>query len=255
MPIIVPLWFYEFGSVMYFFAAMIGLLLSYFSFKLLDYTRKRSHLFLFLSFIFITLGFAVQAASNAFSIMHFEQCNPDCVITREQIFRWIVRGNYIYYATSIIGYSLFLLSYSMTEKKSQRNITKKFLAVMPALLLPIAILQPLPQLIPQFDVNIQFPFAPPPVFVLYPFESNFFQPFQVISSILLLLIVYRTYMSNKKTKSELSILIPAGFAAILLYHVLMFSIPFSPLFFAFAHLSLLAGFGMLLYMLAKVTRK
>jgi hypothetical protein len=238
--------------MMYFFAALIGGLLSYFSFKLFDYTRKRSHLFLLLSFLFITLGFVVLAVSNAFTLMHFEQCNPDCVITREQIFRWIVRGNYIYYATSIIGYSLFFLSYSMTEK---RNINKKFLALMPALLLPIAIFQPLPQLVPQFDVNIRFPFPPPPVFVLYPFESSFFQPFHIISSILLLLIVYRTYLSYKQTKSKLSMLIPAGFAAILLYHVLMFSLPFSPLFFAFAHLSLLVGFGLLLSMLVKVRRK
>jgi len=235
MTIIVPLWFYEFGSVMYFFAAIIGSLLTYFSFKLYNYTQKRSHLLLNLSFIFITIGFIVLTASNTYSHFHFEQCSPNCVITRQQIFNWIVLGNDVYYLTSVIGYSLFLLSYSTYGRNDKRKL---FLEIIP---------------IPAFGVNILF--QSQPLFVLYPFESLFFQPFQIISSILLFLIVYRTFLNYKKAKSKLSLLLPAGFAAILLYHILMFSLPFSPLFFAFAHLSLLVGFSLLLMMLIKVTRK
>jgi len=98
-------------------------------------------------------------------------------------------------------------------------------------------------------------FQPQPLFVLYPFETIFFQPFHLVSAILLLLIVIKTFSLYKKSKSKLSLLVPAGFAAILVYHMLMFSLAFSPLFFAFAHLSLLAGFGALLVMLVKVGRK
>jgi hypothetical protein len=232
MTIIVPMWFYEFGSIMYFFAALIGLLLSYFSFKLYNYTRKRSHLLLNLSFVFITIGFIVLTASNTYSHLHFEQCTPNCVITQQQIFNWIILGNYIYYLTSIVGYTLFLLSYFKSEKRSSKRL---FL-----------------QMLPPFAINILFQ---QPIFVLYPFESIFFQPFQVVSSILLLLIVLRTYSNYKRSKTRLALLVPAGFAAILLYHVLMFSLPFSPLFFAFAHLSLLAGFAALLVMLVKVAKK
>lgn len=253
MPIIIPIWFYEFGSVMYFFAAIIGLLLTYFSFKLYDYTRRRSHLFLLLSFIFITLGFIILTISNTYSHFHFEQCNPNCTITRQEIFTRIVLGNYLYYAASIIGYSLFLLSYSMDERKFEKrgkSVRKLSLGMIPALAISIFFQsQPLMALPPGFPPLFE------PIFVLYPFESRFFQPFQIISSIILLLIVIKTYSNYKKTKTDLSMLVPAGFAAILLYHILMFSIPYSPLFFAFAHLSLLVGFSLLLYMLAKVTRK
>ena len=233
MPVIVPLWFYEFGSVMYFFAAIIGFLLTYFSFKLYNYTRRKSHLFLHLSFIGITIGFIALTASNTFSVFHFEQCQPNCVITQQQIFNWVIFGNYVYYITSIIGYSLFLLSYSISEKKSKKKL---FL-----------------QLAPPIAINTIFQYQP--IFVLFPFDTLFFQPFHLISSILLLLIVIKTFANYRKNKSQLSLLVPLGFAAILFYHILMFSIPFSPLFFAFAHLSLLAGFSMLLLILIKVTRK
>jgi hypothetical protein len=239
MPIIVPLWFYEFGSVMYFFAAIIGFLLTYFSFKLYNYTKRKSHLFLNLSFAFITIGFIVLTASNTYSHINFEQCSPDCVITQQQIFNWIVLGNDIYYLTSLIGYALFLLSYFVSAKKDRKKL---FFAVAPLLASSI-LFQPAP--LPFFQ----------PLYVLYPFESMFFQPFQIVSSILVLLIVLRTYSNYKKTKAKFSSLIPAGFTAILFYHILMFSIPFSPLFFAFAHLSLLAGFSLLLFMLIKVQKK
>jgi len=233
MPIIVPLWFYEFGSVMYFIAAFTGMLLTYFSFKLYNYTRKKSHLFLTLSFIFITIGFVILTASNTYSHEHFEQCNPDCTITNQQIFNTIVLGNYGYYVTSLIGYALFLFSYSMQDKKSRKKL---FLQAAPPLVLSLFLRNQ-------------------PLFVLYPFESIFFQPFQLISAILLLLIVIRTYGNYKKSNTKLAALVPAGFGAILVYHVLMFSLPFSPLFFAFAHVSLLIGFGALLVMLIKVERK
>lgn len=234
MVIIVPLWFYEFGSVMYFFAALIGFLLTFFSFRLYNYTRKKSHLLLNLSFVFITIGFVVLTLSNTYSFFHFEQCQPNCTITRQQIFEWIVLGNYAYYITSIIGYVLFLLSYSIYEAKKKSKL----------------LLQMLP---PPLAVNIFLQHQP--VFVLYPFEAIFFQPFQLISSLLLFLIVLRTFSNYRKSKSKISLLVPMGFAAILFYHILMFSLPFSPLFFAFAHLSLLAGFTLLLLMLLKVARK
>jgi hypothetical protein len=109
------------------------------------------------------------------------------------------------------------------------------------------------EFIPAFAINIFLP--PPQTFVLYPFENSFFQTFHLLSALFLALIVFRTFANYRKAKLKNSSLIPLGFAAMLFYHVLMFSVPFSPLFFAFAHLSLLIGFTSLLVMLAKVTRK
>ena len=218
---------------MYFFAAIIGFLLSYFSFKLYNFTRKRYHLFLNLSFIFITIGFSILAASNIYSFLHFERCQPNCIITNQNVFNWILYGNYGYYLFSIIGYFMFILSYPLYRKKGESKFFLEF--------------------IPAFTINIFF--QPQQTFVLYPFENAFFQPFHILSALFLLLIVLRTFANYKKAKLKNCSLIPLGFAAMLFYHVLMFSVPFSPLFFAFAHLSLLIGFTSLLLMLAKVTRK
>ena len=233
MPIIVPLWFYEFGSVMYFVAAIIGALLTYFSLKLYNITRKRPHLFLTLSFLFITIGFVILTGSNTYSHLRFEGCKPNCFISQQQIFTRIVVANDIYYLFSIVGYSLFLLSYPIFSQKGSKNL--------------------LMQVAPPLGASALL--QGPPLYVLYPFESMFFQPFHIISAILLALIVMKTYSNYRKSKSDIAFLIPAGFSMILLYHILMFSVPFFPLFFAFAHLSLLAGFSLLLWMLVRVTKR
>jgi hypothetical protein len=240
MPVIIPLWFYEFGSVMYFFGSMICLLLTFFSFRLFDYTRKRPHLLLMLSFAFMAAGFIVLTLSNAYSFFHFEQCESGCTITRQDIFNMIILGNYIYYATSLIGYSLFLLSYMAPEEKKRRRLKLAVLPVLGATL----IFQGLPSI-----------FQPQPTLLLFPFETMFFQPFHLLSSAILILVVLKTFWNYRRMKSDMSLLIPCGFAAILIYHLMMFSLPFSAIFFAIAHLSLLAGFSILLAMLIKVTRK
>lgn len=230
MAILIPIWFFEFSFAMHFLATVIGIFLSYFSFKLFRYTRKRIHLFLSLAFIFITIGFAILAISNVASLFHFENCETGCTVNSlEPVFNWIVFGNYGYYVTSLIGYFLFVFSYFEIGKKRKKLFT--FLQV----------------------ISTTFFFRPPPQ-VLYPFEPRFFQPFHAISAIILLAIVLQTFSIYKKTKLKLSLIVALAFVAILFYHVLMFAIPFSPIFFALAHISLLVGFSSLLYMLIKVNK-
>jgi hypothetical protein len=242
MAIIIPLWFYEAGTVMCFFGAVISLLLTFFSFRLFNYTRRRSHMLLALSFVFMSIGFIIFGASTAYSLLNFEQCQPSCVITRPEIFDTIVMGNYIYYAASLAGYSLFLLSYMVPDSKRGRGSR---LAMIPMLGAAIFF-----QGTPALPI-----FQPQPTVVLYPFETILFQPFNIISSIILVLAVAKTLWGCWNAKKSMSLMVPAGFAAILVYHLMMIFMPVSAIFYAIAHLSLLAGFSILLMMLIRVTRK
>lgn len=233
MPIIIPLWFYQFGSVMYMVAAAIGLLLCYFSLRLYRYTGKREHMLLLAAFALITAGFVSIAASNTDSLMDFKECNPNCTIGSElPDFASIILGNYVYYATSLVGY--FLLAYVYSGETKRRG--RSFLAFLP--MLPMGALS--------FGRDF---------FVLYPFETNLFHPFHIASVLLLAYIAYRAYTNYARDRSQPSMLVLAGFVFIMAYHALMFSTPFNPVLFAVAHLSLLIGFGSLLYMLVRVNRK
>ena len=236
MAILIPIWFFEFSFAMHFIATLIGIMLSYFSFRLFRYTQRRTHLLLTLAFIFITIGFAVIAVSNIDSLFHFENCEAGCTIySLNPVFNWIIYGNYAYYITSLASYFLFALSYfeiCKTKTGKKKKIASTFLQV----------------------ISTTFLFNPQPQSVLFPFEPAFFQPFHAISAIILFAIVLQTYSIYRKNKLRLSLLVVLAFVAILFYHILMFAIPFSPMFFALAHISLLLGFGSLLFMLIKVNK-
>lgn len=230
MAIFVPLWFYEFGSAMYILASLVGVLLSYYSFKLFSLTSKKQHMFFHSAFIFITFGFIALTIGNLYSYINFESCQPQCRIDpTDPTYFWIRFGNYGYYFTTLIGYSLLALSYFQTKKG-------KFFAVAP---IGIDILYQVSQ----------------GGFVLFPFANNYFQAFHILSIILLGYIFVQTLSNYFKTRTKYSLLVAAGFGFIGIYHILMFLIPYKPAFFTLAHLFLLAGFSSLLAMLIQVNKK
>ena len=260
--IIIPLWFYEFGSLMYFLSSAVAFLVSYFSFRLYKYTNSRQHLFLCTAFAFITLGLVVLTIGNVISYFNFDECRPNCIIDPTDVtYLWIRFGNYGYYLTALIGYSLLALSYfkfNFKNKTANKNIikisnknktiksNKKFL--LSFFVLPLSLFALL--LPPAFDVTILQ--TQQPIFVLFPFINPYFQTFHILSSILLAYIVFQVLPVYLKTKSKLSLIVLLSFLSILFYHVLMFGVAIYPIFFAMAHFSLIAGFGLLLLMLVKV---
>jgi hypothetical protein len=258
--IIIPLWFYEFGSLMYFLSSAVAFLVSYFSFRLYRYTNSRQHLFLCTAFAFITAGLVVLTIGNAISYFNFDECKPNCIIDPTDVtYLWIRFGNYGYYLTALIGYSLLALSYlkfnfknkvanknkAINSNKSKTS-NKKFL--LSFFVLPLSLFMLL--LPPAFDVTILQPQQL--IFVLFPFINPYFQTFHILSSILLAYIVFQVLPAYLKTKSKLSLIVLLSFLSILFYHVLMFGVAIYPIFFALAHFSLIAGFGLLLLMLVKV---
>ncbi len=231
MAIVVPIWFYEFGSAMYLVATFAAILLSYYSFKLFSITSKKQHILFHAAFVFISFGLLALTVGNLYSYINFESCKPQCQFNPvDPTYFWIRFGNYGYYLATLIGYSLLALSYFKT------NRMKIFAAGAPM----------------GIELFFQLQEADS---VLYPFMNSYFQIFHSASIVLLTYIAIKTFLNYFRTKTNDSLLVFSGFAAIEFYHVLMFLIPFDPSFFALAHFSLLFGFSSLLLMVAQVNRK
>jgi hypothetical protein len=103
----IPLWFYLITSTVYTSSAIIGFLVSYFAFRSYRMTKNKSHLFLFLSFLLIGLGFVALSSTSIY------------IYTTLQLYRGssisLNLVNYLgfrtYYILSAIGYVLLTLIY------------------------------------------------------------------------------------------------------------------------------------------------
>ncbi|MBI4010401.1 MAG: hypothetical protein HY361_04420 [Candidatus Aenigmarchaeota archaeon] len=231
MAVLIPIWFYVFSSLTYVLAAVVGNLLTYFAFKLYNFTGKREQKFLAYAMGFITLGFIILSAANVYGYFNFQHCFPVCQfdVTDPNYTLVIKAGNYAYYFTSLIGYILL----SMTYLKSIK--IDKFFGIMP---LNIAV----------FVQTLNNGF-------LYPFDNLVFQLFHLIAIVILAYINFNTITNYLVLKTKNSFPVMLGFLFIGSYHFLMALTPFKPIIFAAAHLSLLAGLVSLLWMLVQVNRR
>jgi hypothetical protein len=104
---LIPLWFYLITSAIYSSSAIIGFLISYFAFKAQKITKNKAHLFLFLGFMLISLGFVVLSATSIYIYTTLEVYKKSSVslnLLNYQGFR-------TYYILSSIGYLLLTLMY------------------------------------------------------------------------------------------------------------------------------------------------
>jgi hypothetical protein len=223
MAILIPLWYYEFGSVIYLIATFVGLLLSYYSFKLYELGSKKKQMLFHFGFIFITAGLFAMALGNIYGYVNFVSCQPVCQINPSDLTYSIIRfGNYGYYLATLIGYALIALSYMGSARK----------------LLPVVV-----------TVGVSNS-----TFVLYPFVNAYFQLFHLLSVLIVSYIGLKTIHNYNASKSKYSFYVMLGFIFIGVFHFLMLLIPFSEILYALAHFSMLLGFGSLLYMLIQVNR-
>ena len=236
MAIPIPLLLYEFSTWIYFLAAIVGILLSYFSFKLYSMTGKREQRFLFYAMVFITIGFILLTIANVFGLSNFQSCFPLCQFdVTDPVYSLVIKsGNYIYYLTSLIGYTLLALTYLKSIKIEK--FFGRFFAFIPlnvTLLIETA--------------NIEF--------FLYPFGNFAFQLFHLLAIVILSYINFNTITNYLVLKTRHSFPVMIGFIFIGLYHFLMALTPFKPIIFGVAQFSLLAGLISLLWMLIQVNRR
>ncbi|MBI4163737.1 MAG: hypothetical protein HY512_02650 [Candidatus Aenigmarchaeota archaeon] len=115
--IIVPKWFFGFDSAIYIFVAIVGFLITYYSYKTYSITAKKQHLFLYWGFKIISVGFLLLAITRIYSYgIVLPTCTDVCTLsTSGSAFTITDFGYWIYFAASLLAYLMFILT-SMAEK-------------------------------------------------------------------------------------------------------------------------------------------
>ncbi len=115
--IVVPKWFFGFDSVIYLFVAIVGFLITYYSYKVYDATSKKQHLFLYWGFKIISVGFLLLSITRIYSYgIVLPSCTDVCVLTTSgSAFSITDFGYWIYFGASTLAYLMFILT-SMSEK-------------------------------------------------------------------------------------------------------------------------------------------
>ncbi len=112
--ILIPHRFYGFDSVMYTLSALIGFLVSYYAFKLYTTTNKKSHFYLQIAFTILSIGLLTLGVTSGYAYLNYiiiESPNP----LLDQITYVDDFGYWIYYVSSLVGYSVLALMY-VSEK-------------------------------------------------------------------------------------------------------------------------------------------
>lgn len=93
-------------------------------------------------------------------------------------------------------------------------------------------------------------------FVLYvPLWYIDFTSFHVISILFLVYVVVRNIINFREKKNLNSFLVMFGFIVVMVFHILLLQISFTPTLYLLAHSFLITGFGALLIMLIRVSRR
>src|SRR5438093_7752205 len=115
--LLIPVWFYGIDTLTYAFAAVISLVVSFYSLKLYSATSKKSHQYLYQGFSFLFVGFLVLTMVNGFSYVNLSGC-PNCPLRfLDEFFDTTDLGYVVYFGFSMISYILFLAMYELEEKK------------------------------------------------------------------------------------------------------------------------------------------
>jgi hypothetical protein len=113
-PLLIPIWFYSYSAVVYFLAAIISFITSFFAFKLYKVSSVKLNLFLLFSFLALGLAFSALTLTSVYTYFYkpyFE--------TFYSLSKMNKMGFNFYYLTSLVAYVLFLVMY-LPKKFSKR---------------------------------------------------------------------------------------------------------------------------------------
>lgn len=231
----IPNWFLSLDPMFDVILAILGFVVSYYGLRLYRVSSKKSHFNLHLGFMILGAGFLVNGITGIYAILNALEAHGYNVtdlfsgITGLQailnssltpqalLLSRIVNipnfGYWIYFATSIIAYILFVSMYLQENRKTT--------------LLPVA--------------------------VMIPFWFDYFATFNVVSILLLSYVVFQTMVNWLDRKNANTLKVAGAFALLLGYHVLLAFSPFSELAYFAAHLSALLSFLLLMVMIRSVS--
>src|SRR3990172_5205791 len=113
--VLIPVRFYGFDSVMYLISAVIGFLVSYYAFKLFELTEKKFHFYLYAGFTTLSLGLLTIGLTSGYVYLNFfltgQYIGTDPYSSVDDF------GYWIYYLTSLVGYSILTMIYLPEKAK------------------------------------------------------------------------------------------------------------------------------------------
>lgn len=232
MPIIIPVWFYGFDSVMYFISSMVGFLLSFYFHKIYSLSSEKKHMYLYFGFLLLSFGLLSLSMTSIYSYTTFWQCRGyPCVLGMlDQAFGLEDFAYLLYFGLSILAYTLFMLAY----------IPKNF--KMPSL--PIYIF-----LIYFFIIFITLPIENGQVDV-----SSYNGFFNLTAFLMLVFVSFMNLANFSENKGLNPFLVTASFIFISLFHLFHLFSFVSGWVYVLAHVAMLISFTSLLSMVIGIVR-
>jgi hypothetical protein len=227
--LLIPIWFYGFDSAMYLISSLIGFLISFNSYKLYSITRKKSHFYLHLGFMFLSLGLLLLSLASEYSYITLRSCLKSCELSLfDTVFDVEDLGYILYFCFSIIGYVSLAFAYT-----PEKNKTPLFILIFVLLLSIIPILLSTPR----SEILLWY---------------SYHQYAHLLSFIIAGYILFRVFINFMESKDSNSFLVFLGFTGIIVFHILHIFSYITPWMYVFAHISLIIGYLSLLAMLIKV---
>ncbi|MBU3904819.1 MAG: hypothetical protein KJ906_01560 [Nanoarchaeota archaeon] len=110
--ILIPEWFFGPHSFVYIICAMIGFLVSFYSYRSYQLAKGKDHLYLYLGFASLSMAFLILGITELYSYLSISSGVTN-MFEAYSSFRDF--GIWIYYAGSVIAYALFALVYLPKE--------------------------------------------------------------------------------------------------------------------------------------------
>jgi len=232
MNIIIPLWFYGFDSIMCIISAMVGFALSFFFYNIQSLTKNKRHKYLYIGFLLLSMSLFLVGIGSAYSYINFKMCAQLCTLgIMDKVFSIEDFTYFIYFGLSLIAYFMFILTY--------KDDKTKFSKILVPILIAVAIL------ILGFVVMNQNRF------LWYSYSAYF----HLTALIMIGFVVFKTMSNYYNKRNTSTMLVMSSFIFIFLFHLLYFFSFANTWSYVLSHISLLAGFSMLLYMLLRSNKK
>ncbi len=108
MLLLIPEWFFGAHSLVYIFCAMIGFLVSFYSYRSSIMTKARNHYYLYIAFASLSMGFLILGVTELYSYLSMSQGLMNMF---EQFSSFRDFGIWLYYGCSLIAYFFLGLIY------------------------------------------------------------------------------------------------------------------------------------------------
>lgn len=229
--VIIPVWFYGFDAAMYCISALIGFLLSFYFYRLFSINSEKTHKYLYLGFLVLSIGFVAISISDTFSYAAYTSCHNmqrTCILSIiDNAFLLDDYAYLAYFGLSLIAYFLFIRAYS-----------KKYFSLRTSIIASAGYL---------FAVAIYLSISEEPL-LWYSYNGSF----HIIAFIMLAYVSFKNLKYYTETRRFNSFIVAFSFSMISLFHLLHIFVSLSGWAYVLAHVFLLIGFISLLAMVLRV---